>query len=115
MVGSKGSLAWDSEQPNSLWIGHRDRSNEVLIRDPALLSEAARSISSYPGGHNEGFPDTFKQLFRAFYGYAAAGDMRAPAPFPTFAEGHREIALCEAIITSHRERRWVDCTLGDRT
>jgi predicted dehydrogenase len=69
LAGSQQSMAWNSEQPNTLWIGHRDRPNESLIRDPALLSDAAGAISSYPGGHNEGFPDTFKQLFRTFYGY----------------------------------------------
>ena len=107
IAGAKQSLAWNSESPNELWIGHRDRANEALIRDPSLLHQSARGITSYPGGHNEGFPDTFKQLFRSFYGYIAAGDFSAPSPFPTFADGHREILLCEAVLRSHRERRWV--------
>lgn len=106
IAGAQQTLAWNSEIPNELWVGHRDRSNETLIRDPALLSDSARAITHYPGGHNEGFPDTFKQLFRSFYGYIANGDLSAPAPFPTFAAGHREIQLCEAILASHRERRW---------
>ncbi|MCE9603695.1 MAG: Gfo/Idh/MocA family oxidoreductase [Planctomycetia bacterium] len=101
------SLAWDSERPNELWIGRRDRPNELLLRDPALLSAAARGITDYPGGHNEGFPDTFKQLFKAFYGYLDAGDFSLPPPFPTFADGHHEVVLCEAVLRSHRERRWV--------
>src|SRR6516225_1621140 len=67
IAGSTASLAWNSEYPNELWIGERDRPNELLIRDPALLQSAARAYASYPGGHNEGFPDTFKQLFRAIY------------------------------------------------
>ena len=66
VAGSRQAIAWDSEQPNGLWIGHRDRPNEWLIRDPALMDPSASSLASYPGGHNEGFPDTFKQLFRAF-------------------------------------------------
>ena len=107
IAGAKQSLAWNSESPNELWIGHRDRANEALIRDPSLLHQSARDITHYPGGHNEGFPDTFKQLFRSFYGYIAAGDFSAPSPFPTFADGHREILLCEAVLRSHRERRWV--------
>jgi predicted dehydrogenase len=107
IAGSRQALAWDSEQPNMLWIGNRERANEVLIRDPALLSEPARAIASYPGGHNEGFPDTFKQLFSAFYGYIGAGDLTAPPPFPTFADGHREILLCEAVLRSHRQQRWI--------
>ena len=108
LAGSKQALAWESERPNELWIGHRDQANELLLRDPALLAPAVRPYVDYPGGHNEGFPDTFKQLFRAFYGYIAAGDFAAPPTFPTFADGHHEVVLCEAVLQSHRERRWVD-------
>jgi predicted dehydrogenase len=108
IAGSNQALAWNSETPNELWVGHRDRPNESLIRDPALLSPSARGVTSYPGGHNEGFPDSFKQLFRTFYGSIAAGDFETAPPFPTFADGHREILLCEAILRSHRERRWVE-------
>jgi predicted dehydrogenase len=101
------ALSWNSERPDELWLGKRDDPNELLLRDPALLSSPARNACSYPGGHNEGFADTFKQLFREFYAYIAAGDFLAPPPFPTFADGHHEILLCEAILKSHRERRWV--------
>jgi predicted dehydrogenase len=107
VAGSKQAVAWESERPNELWIGHRDRPNESLIRDPALLSAAARRHADYPGGHNEGFPDTFKQLFRSFYGSIAAGDFATTPPFPTFADGHREVVLCEAVQRSSREGRWV--------
>jgi predicted dehydrogenase len=106
--GSRGALEWNSERPNEMWVGHRDRANETLLRDPALVSDAARACITYPGGHNEGFPDTFKQCFRAFYEYIAAGDFSAPPPFPTFADGHEEILLCEAILRSHLEGRWVN-------
>ncbi len=108
IAGSKGALAWDGEHPNDLWIGHRDRANEILMKDPSLLSDDARFYTGYPGGHNEGFPDTFKQLYRAIYGYIEAGDFGKPRPFPTFQDGHDELKLCEAILTSQRERRWVD-------
>lgn len=107
IAGSRQSLAWNSETPNELWIGHRDQANETLIRDPGLMSPAAREITTYPGGHNEGFPDTFKQCFREFYSYINNGDFGAPRPFPTFEDGHNEILLCEAILKSHRQRGWV--------
>lgn len=106
IAGSKGACAWDSERPNELWLGHRDRPNELLVRDPALLRPSVRPFANYPGGHNEGFPDTFKQLFRDVYNYIDAGDMNAQRRFPTFADGHREIALCEAILQSYRQRAW---------
>ncbi|NLZ06381.1 MAG: Gfo/Idh/MocA family oxidoreductase [Phycisphaerae bacterium] len=114
IAGSKSALAWCSERPNELWVGHRERPNENLIRDPALLGERARHFVNYPGGHNEGFPDTFKQCFRAFYEYIQANDFSAAPGFPTFADGHREILLCEAILRSHRERRWVELK-GERS
>lgn len=108
VAGSKGTLAWDSERPNELWFGHRERPNELLLKDPSLLSDTARAYTGYPGGHNEGFPDTFKQLYRAVYGYLKAGDFSRPKPFPTFEDGHYEVVLCDAILQSHRERRWID-------
>jgi predicted dehydrogenase len=107
IAGDKAALAWNSERPNELWIGYRDKPNETLIRDPALLHPTVRPFAHYPGGHNEGFPDTFKQLFRAVYDYIDAGDWQAPRLFPTFHDGHREVVLCEAILKSHRERRWI--------
>ncbi|MFN4260015.1 MAG: Gfo/Idh/MocA family protein [Gemmataceae bacterium] len=109
IAGSQGAAAWDSERPNELWLGHRDRPNELLIRDPALLAKSVRPFANYPGGHNEGFPDTFKQLFRAVYQHIETG--ASSLPYPTFADGHREILLCEAILRSQREQRWVE--LGD--
>ncbi len=108
IAGSKCALSWTSEQPNDLWIGYRDRPNEVLMRDPALVSADVRRYINYPGGHNEGFPDTFKQCFRSFYDYIEAGDFSARPGFPTFLDGHREILVCEAVLRSHREQRWVD-------
>lgn len=82
IAGSEGSLAWDSEHPNDLWLGHRDKPNELLIRDPSLLARGIRSFASYPGGHNEGFPDTFKQLYRAIYEYLAEGISRGRKSSP---------------------------------
>ncbi|MCY2950609.1 MAG: Gfo/Idh/MocA family oxidoreductase [Planctomycetota bacterium] len=105
--GSRCSLGWNSEQPEDLWIGRREKANEWLVRDPSLMGEMARGYSNYPGGHHEGFPDAFKQCFKAFYQYIANGDFGAEPMYPTFGEGHREVVLCEAILRSHREQRWV--------
>jgi predicted dehydrogenase len=104
--GSEGSLAWDSEHPNDLWLGHRDKANELLIRDPSLLDPAIRTFASYPGGHNEGFPDTFKQLYRAIYERLAEEDFSRQKLFAGFDDGHQELLLCEAILRSHQEEAW---------
>jgi predicted dehydrogenase len=105
--GSKSSLAWNSERPNELWIGHRQAPNQILMKDPSLLSPEARNTTSYPGGHTEGFPDTFKQLYLKVYNYILAGDYTKLPDFPTFADGHYEMLLCEAIEYSAKEGTWV--------
>lgn len=104
--GSKSSLAWNSERPNELWIGHRTAANQTLMKDPSLLSPEARAVASYPGGHNEGFPDTFKQLYAKVYDTILAGDFSKPHDFPTFADGHYEMQLCEAIQRSALDKAW---------
>ena len=105
--GSEGSLAFDTENPNTLWIGRRKQANEEMMKDPSLMDPAARGYSVYPGGHTEGYPDTFAQLFKDFYAYIEAGDFAAKRRFPTFETGHHEMVLCDAIAVSGRERRWV--------
>jgi len=105
--GTEGSLSFNSESPNSLWIGRRDRACEVLPKDPALQSPESRGYSAYPGGHQEGYPDTFVQLFKDFYGYIEKGDLRAPRSFPTFVTGHDGLVLCEAIAESAQKHAWV--------
>lgn len=106
IAGTEGAMCWDSESPNRLWIGHRNRSNELLERDPALMTPRASRVSNYPGGHAEGFPDTFAQLFLDVYGWILSGSGSAPN-FPTFEDGDREIRLCEALARSAREERWI--------
>jgi len=103
--GTQESLAWNSTVPNELWIGHRNKPNEVLIKDPSLLSEGARQISSYPGGHNEGFADTFKQLYRDVE--EAIRNPGGKPKYPTFEDGHYELAVGEAIYRSSTTDRWV--------
>jgi predicted dehydrogenase len=93
--GSEHSLAWHSEAPEELWIGHRSAPNELLLRE----------AGDYPPGHAEGFPDTFKALYRAVYTAVAAGE---PGDgYPTFADGHDEAVIADAIARSHAEQRWV--------
>ena len=92
--------------PNELWIGKRDSANEILLRDPSLVDGASRSVISFPGGHNEGFPDTSKQLFKEVYEDIRNGKQDDP-PYPTFESGLRELRLCEAIIESNKKQTWI--------
>jgi len=109
--GSKQAVAWESETPNQLWIGKRDGNNEIMLRDPSLVYPECRSIIDYPGGHNEGFPDTFKQLLREVYG-SISGKQPGPFSYPTFRDGLRELVLCEKIMESNKKQAWVKVPQG---
>ncbi|HVP18040.1 MAG TPA: Gfo/Idh/MocA family oxidoreductase [Spirochaetia bacterium] len=104
--GSRRAVAWESETPNALWVGRRDAANEVMMKDPSLVYPEVRPLIGFPGGHNEGFPDTSKQMFREIYGYIASGAKGNPT-FPTFEDGLRELVLCERILESKDKGAWV--------
>jgi predicted dehydrogenase len=105
--GSSSAVAWESEQPEQLWIGHRDRPNELLLRNPALMNADGAAAARLPAGHAEGFADTFGAVFTAIYADVAAG---APSPdrrYASFADGHEEMLVGDAVLESSRTGRWV--------
>jgi len=106
IYGSKASVAWNQERPDELWMGKRDKANRIIIKDPALLYDTARPFADLPGGHSEGYDDTFKQVFRRFY--ASIGDPRAPLEYPQFTDGLRQMKILAAELESHQTRAWVD-------
>jgi predicted dehydrogenase len=104
--GASGALAWFSEQPEQLWLGHRGRPNELLTRDPSLMHESAAATAALPAGHVEGFADTFKELYRAVYRDVAAGRPAERPDYPTFEDGHDEALIADAVAQSAREGGW---------
>ena len=104
--GARASLAWDSERPEELWIGHRERPNELLLRDATLMTPAAAAATSLPGGHAEGFADTFRELYRAVYRAVEAGGPPPQPDYPTFADGHDEALIADAVAASARTGQW---------
>jgi predicted dehydrogenase len=105
--GSASAVAWDSESPDSLWIGHRDRPNEILLRNPALMNPAGVAAARLPGGHVEGFADTFGAVFSAVYDDVAAGGPSQAPRYATFADGHEEMLVGDAVLESSRAGRWI--------
>ncbi len=106
IYGSKKSAWWCSEDPEMLWFGNRDARNEVAVRATAPFGDGAAGYMDYPPGHVEGFPDTFKMLFRNVYG-TIRGNVAGESMFATVEDGHQEVAVCEAIIKSNKTKRWV--------
>ncbi|MEX2513045.1 MAG: Gfo/Idh/MocA family oxidoreductase [Cyclobacteriaceae bacterium] len=107
IAGSKANFEWCSEKPNELWIGKRESANQQLMKDPSLFSQEAAKLIGFPGGHNEGFPDTSKQMFKEVYTAIKEGKQPANPTFPTFEDGYRELLICERIIESNKKQAWV--------
>jgi predicted dehydrogenase len=106
IYGSKCGVAWAQERQDELWIGHRDGPNQLLLKDPSLLKPAARSFADLPGGHSEGYDDTFKQVFRRFY--QSILDPAVSPEYPQFADGLRQLTILEAELESNAKRGWMD-------
>jgi predicted dehydrogenase len=106
--GSEASAAWRAERPEELWIGRRDTPSELRLRDPGQLAPHAASHTSMPAGHSEGFGETFRELYRAVYWAVAAGGPPEAPDYPTFADGHEQALVADAIARSHAEGRWVE-------
>lgn len=105
VYGTKSSVAWNQERPDELWIGHRNTPNQIIVKDPSLLLPAAARYADLPGGHSEGYDDTFKQVFRRFY--TSILDPSAPLEYPQITDGLRQMRVLEAVLESSRSRAWI--------
>jgi len=106
IYGTKSGAAWDQERPNELWLGNRNSNNQLLLKDPSLLLKGAQSYADLPGGHAEGYGDTFKQVFRRFY--ASLDNSDEDVQYPRFRDGLRQLTILQAALDSHKSRAWVD-------
>jgi len=118
--GSRTSLAFDQENPESLFVGSRGE-NAAVLRDPAVLSPAAARLSVVPGGHPMGYLDCFAAFVRDVHAAIRAGGTRSeegtrtegtrteedpPPAFPTFDDAARMVRLTEAVLDSAANRSW---------
>jgi predicted dehydrogenase len=104
--GSRAAAHWVGENPDELWLGHRDTPNEILLRNPALMNAAGRAAAQLPGGHVEGFADSHANHFRAVYADVARGQMSEHPPYATFADGHEAMLIGDTIARSSRSGSW---------
>ena len=106
IYGTRSAVAWNQERPDELWIGNRNTYNQMVIKDPSLLKPGARSYAELPGGHSEGYYDTFKQTFRRFY--QSIEQPGSTPEYPQFADGLRQLIILEAELASHRQHGWAE-------
>lgn len=104
--GTKKSAEWDSENAlNEAIVGNRDEYNQIIQKDPSQLDPKTRTLVNFPGGHVEGFPDTFKQLFKQVYGCIA--DKNYPhRDFAQFKDGYEQMLIGERIYQSAHSGQW---------
>ena len=107
IYGTKWSAAWDSEAPNTIQYGSRDASNPVAHRGCPGFETAIAGFSDYPPGHAEGFPDSFKMLYRAVYFDIASGKKSKAPLYATAEDGDHEVRLCDAVLKSSATKKWV--------
>ena len=106
--GTLGSASWHSETPDHLWIGNRDQPNQILNRDAALMNPTGAAAANLPGGHVEGFADTFYALYSDVYSAVLKGRRPEEPLYATFEDGHRAMLVCDAVLKSSRLGAWVE-------
>lgn len=107
--GMHRSAAFDQENPEQLWMG-ADESNQILLRDPNHGSAEQRRLSHLPAGHVQGYAQTFENYVADSYAAvdAHAGRGEVPPGLPTFADGARAAAICDAMLRAAETQQWVE-------
>ncbi len=110
IAGSEKTFYWNQEAGDQMWVGYRDQPNCIIIRDPEYLSEGAKQYAVSPGGHPEGWLDTFRNNIRAFYTFLIEGkNIEIEKPdFATFYDGYDIACIVDAIVESAKTGRWVE-------
>lgn len=104
--GTDSAISFETIEPEKLWIGHRGQPNEIFLKDPTTLSIDAAKNALYPGGHVEGFGETFVALFERVY-----ADIDRPVrvkDYPTFKDGIASLKVTEGIAQSSKTQKWVE-------
>ena len=103
--GADESVAFDQEEPESLWCGRREAAT-IVKRDPAFLSPPAARLAWLPAGHAQGYADCFDAFVADTYASIRSGE--AADGLPLFADGLRTALITDAVLASAREDRWID-------
>jgi len=107
IYGSECSYAWNHKDATKLWIGYREKANEILIENPTLQDPSTAHYANLPAGHPLGYHDAVLNLFKDYYQAVAAGGKGSQLP-PTFETGYEEMKILEAILASQKKRGWVE-------
>jgi predicted dehydrogenase len=104
IAGERASIRFEQERPETLWVGRRERT-EQLWRDATYLSPEAARHAVVPVGHPQGYLDCFDAFVADTYA-AIAGEQ--PDGLPRFADGLRAARVTDAVLASAAAGGWVD-------
>ncbi|SFF61779.1 Gfo/Idh/MocA family protein [Curtobacterium sp. YR515] len=105
--GTRGSAAFDQEQPESAWFGN-ERGAQIVVRDPSLGVPDQRRLAVVPSGHPQGYLDAFAAFVADTYDAVRSGPDPDgwPEGLPTFADGARSAHIIDAVVGSAADGTW---------
>jgi len=67
--GTKGSLEWQQEEPNKMWLRRNGQPHALYTRDPnaPFTNDLGKAACRLPSGHPEAFFEAFANVYRAAY------------------------------------------------
>ena len=108
VYGSEYSMAWNHKSADKLWIGYRDKANEILTESPILQDPSTAKYATLPAGHPVGYYGAVFNLFNEYYEVVSKRCETNKLGRPTFLTGYEEMIILDAILKSVKKRTWVN-------
>jgi predicted dehydrogenase len=103
IYGTKKSLAWEQEQPESLLIRDLESIDTVLHKGGSYLHDNVKSASRLPGGHPDGlivaFANLYQEFFQAIWRQLGGGN-GSSGDFPNIDDGIKGMGFVETVLES---------------
>jgi predicted dehydrogenase len=105
IYGSEGAVRWAQENPNYLEVCRYGQPRQILTRGSGYLTEAAKNATRIPGGHPEGYLESFANIYCGAVEAIRAFLDGKPLPperysFPTVLDGVRGLEFIEKAVES---------------
>jgi predicted dehydrogenase len=111
VYGTKKSLFWKQEQPETLLVRDLNRIDTILYKGGTDLYEEANDAKRLPSGHPDGLIAAFANLYRAFIQtiwQQLQGEQVSRGDYPNIADGVRGMAFVETVLESAAsELKWI--------
>ncbi|MFJ7792365.1 Gfo/Idh/MocA family protein [Pseudomonas sp. NPDC096950] len=110
IIGSKASLEWCQESPETLLFTPIDGADRIYRRGQSDNSVQTLTFTSLPAGNTEGYLEALAVLYADFADALDAGAgwrTATTVPLPDIHEGVRGVLLSQACVESSQRRAWV--------